>query len=449
MGGAWVHFSGTRVLRQLAASASTHGLLGRRRLKGMAKTVFETATNTYTAEGSIGDGGCGTVYRVTDSDGETFALKLLRATSSAKRKRFKNELGFCRKNQHERIIRVLDEGILVDGSKRLPFYVMPLYETTLRILMNARLRYDEILRLYSDILDGVEAAHLLKVIHRDLKPENLLVAMPGRRIVVADFGAAHFEEEDLLTAVETRDTDRLANYRYSAPEQRAPGRTVDERADVFALGLILNEMFTGEVPQGTGHKLIESVAPEFAYLDAMVERMIRQNPADRPSSLTSIKNELLTRGAEFMTRQKLDAARMTVIPAAFPDDPLGGMDVAATGFGYVPGFLTFRFEPTPPPGWVEALRRLGDYQGYIGLAEPSRLQMTSGGATMPANEQIAVQVMQMVRRWVDSANREYRKDLATKAAEEERRQRDALTAHRQRLEEQARVMERLRDASLA
>jgi hypothetical protein len=68
---------------------------------------------------------------------------------------------------------------------------------------------------------------------------------------------------------------------------------------------------------------------------------------------------------------------------------------------------------------------------------------------MPANEQIAVQVMQMVRRWVDSANREYRKDLATKAAEEERRQRDALTAHRQRLEEQARVMERLRDASLA
>src|ERR1022692_90812 len=227
----------------------------------MARIVFETATNTYTADGSIGDGACGTVYRVSDSDGEVFAVKLLRNASSVKRKRFKNELGFCRRNQHERIIKVLDDGLLKDGSERLPFYVMPLYELTLRKLMNAQLLHSDILPLFSDILDGVEAAHLLKVIHRDLKPENLLVTMPRRRVVVADFGVAHFEEEDLLTAVETRAADRLANYRYSAPEQRAPGRKVDERADIFALGLILNEMFTGEVPQGTGHKAVGSVAP--------------------------------------------------------------------------------------------------------------------------------------------------------------------------------------------
>jgi serine/threonine protein kinase len=343
---------------------------------------------------------------------------------------------------------VLDEGVLVDGSKRLPFYVMPLYEATLRILMNARLRYDEILPLFTDMLDGVEAAHLLKVIHRDLKPENLLVTGPGRRVVVADFGAAHLEEDDLLTAVETHATDRLANYRYSAPEQRAPGRTVDERADVFALGLILTEMFTGEVPQGTGHALIGSMSPEFAYLDAMVERMIRQNPADRPSSIAAIKNELLTSGADFITRQKLDSVRMTVIPAASPDDPLNGMDVMPTGFAYVPGFLTFRFEPAPPPRWFETLRSLGDYQGYTGFAEPARVQVTSGGATVPANEQTAVETARMVRQWASSANREYRKRLESEASEEERRQRGALTAHRQRLEEQARVMERLRDASL-
>src|ERR1039458_6613075 len=354
----------------------------------MAKIVFETATNTYTADSTIGDGGCGTVYRVTDSDGEVFAVKLLRNASSVKRKRFKNELGFCRRNQHERIIKVLDDGLLKDGSERLPFYVMPLYELTLRKLMNAQLLHSDILPLFSDILDGVEAAHLLKVIHRDLKPENLLVATPSRRVVVADFGVAHFEEDDLLTAVETRAADRLANYRYSAPEQRAPGRDVDARADIFALGLILNEMFTGEVPQGSGHKQIGSVAPKFGYLDAMVERMIRQNPADRPSSLTSVKDELLTSGAEFITRQKLDAVRNTVIPTASPDDPLGGMDVKATGFSYVPGLLTFQLEPAPPPGWVHALVTLGDYQGYGGLAEPARVQMISGGATVPANEDI-------------------------------------------------------------
>ena len=81
-------------------------------VKEMAKIVFETATNAYTPDGSIGDGACGTVYRARDSDGETFAVKPLRNASSVKRKRFKNELEFCRRNQHDRIVRVLDEGIV-------------------------------------------------------------------------------------------------------------------------------------------------------------------------------------------------------------------------------------------------------------------------------------------------------------------------------------------------
>src|SRR5664280_2199769 len=152
----------------------------------MANRVFETATNTYVTKGSIGDGGCGTVYQVTDTDGETFALKLL------------------------------DEGVWLDGAKRLPFYVMPLYDSTLRKLMDTGIPQHEVLRLFNDVLDGVEAAHLQNVVHRDLKPENLLISLPGRRVVVADFGVAHFEEEDLFTAVQTRAGDRLAKYLYSA-----------------------------------------------------------------------------------------------------------------------------------------------------------------------------------------------------------------------------------------
>jgi serine/threonine protein kinase len=415
----------------------------------MAKLVFETATNTYTSDRSIGDGGCGTVYHVTDSDDEEFALKLLRETTSVKRKRFKNELAFCRKNQHERIMKVLDEGILLDGSKRLPFYVMPLYELTLRKLMDTRIQHNNILPMFSDILDGVEAAHLLKVFHRDLKPENLLVAMPSRRVVVADFGVAHFEEEDLLTAVETREADRLANYKYSAPEQQARGRIVDERVDIYALGLILNEMFTGEIPRGTAYKTIASVSAEFAYLDAVVDRMIRQSPTDRPSSVAAIKSELLTSVAEFITRQKLDSVRNTVVQAASPSDSLGGMDVKAIGFKYVPGLLLFKLEPAPPPTWVQALLTLGTYRGYPTLAEPARVQMTPDGATVPANEKEAVEVAKMVQEWVSSANHEYRKHLQEEAAEEERRQRVHLAAYQRRLEEEARVMERLRKASLA
>jgi hypothetical protein len=415
----------------------------------MAKPrVFQTATNTYHAKGSIGEGGCGTVYRVTDTDGGSFALKLLRNADGTKLKRFRNELGFCRRNQHDRIIKILDEGVLLDGPKRMPFYVMPLYESTLRKLMSGHLPHNDILPMFTDVLDGLEAAHFQNVVHRDLKPENLLIEIPSRRVVVADFGIAHFEEEDLLTIVKTATDDRLANYRYSAPEQRAATASVDRRADIFALGLILNEMFTGEVPQGTGHTPIAATAPDFGYLDPLVEKMIRQNPSERPASIAAIKNELQLSGVEFAAHQKLDEARRMVVPATAPDDPLGGADVEASRFGYAPGFLTFQLQPAPPALWILALRNLGSYRSY-GSAEPARIDITPNGATVPAREETVAEVAEMVQGWVRSANAEYRKDILARAQQEERRRREALATHKQRLEEQARAIERLRKASLA
>jgi eukaryotic-like serine/threonine-protein kinase len=74
------------------------------------------------------------------------------------------------------------------------------------------------------------------VFHRDLKPENILYDRNADRLVVADFGIAHFEEDQLLTAVETKDRERLANFKYAAPEQGIRGRPVDHRADIFAFG---------------------------------------------------------------------------------------------------------------------------------------------------------------------------------------------------------------------
>lgn len=74
--------------------------------------------------------------------------------------------------------------------------------------------------------------------------------------MLADFRIAHFEEEELLTAVESKQNDRLANFfLYAAPEPRVRNSAVDHRADIFALGLILNGMFTGIAPQGTGFRI--------------------------------------------------------------------------------------------------------------------------------------------------------------------------------------------------
>src|SRR5258708_23623700 len=171
------------------------------------------------------------------------------------------------------------------------------------------------------MLDGVEAAHLHGVVHRDLKPANVLCDGPDN-LVLADFGIAHFQEFDLLTLVETDSQERLGNYQYSAPEQRIPGASVDQRADIFALGLILNEMFTGHVPQGTGYPKIGSVSPDFAYLDDLGEAMIQQKPENRIQTIVRVKEQLIARRHRFVELQRLDALKKQVVPESDVNEPI-------------------------------------------------------------------------------------------------------------------------------
>jgi serine/threonine protein kinase len=145
---------------------------------------------------------------------------------------------------------------------------------------------DRVLPLFSQILNGVEAAHLQGITHRDLKPENILYGTQQDVLVVADFGIAEFTQEDLYNAVETHTGERIASFMYAAPEQKERGKTVDRRADIYALGLMLNEFFTGQVLQGTAFTTIKARAPQYEYLDEIVDRMVRQLPSDRSQQLT-------------------------------------------------------------------------------------------------------------------------------------------------------------------
>jgi serine/threonine protein kinase len=257
--------------------------------------IFETAFTHYTGTVILGEGGAGRVYQATDDAGNVFAIKLLdpAKVTSEKRKRFKNEVEFGRRNRHQHIIAVIDDGVFIDGNKHSPFYVMPLYKGSLRVmplykgslrtLLSTSIPPNKAPVYFAQILDGVEAAHLLKVIHRDLKPENILYDEAQDRLLIADFGIAHFEEELLYTDVETAPNTRLANFQYAAPEQRSRGAQVDHRADIYALGLILNEMFTGMVPHGTGYKTIIRCHAAYGYLDEIVSSMLRQSAGKCPT----------------------------------------------------------------------------------------------------------------------------------------------------------------------
>jgi serine/threonine protein kinase len=326
---------------------------------------LKSAFDTYTIEFRIGGGGSGEVFQVRDSENVAHAAKILDlGRANTKRlKRFKNEIYFCARSTHRNIVQVLGSGVADSGAT---FYVMPAYSGTLRDLISGGIAPARVLPYFGQILDGVEFAHLQGVWHRDLKPENILLSRADDLLVVADFGIAHFEEDELLTAVETRDDERLANFVYSAPEQRTRGQQVDGKADIYALGLILNEMFSQRVPQGTSFRSIADVAADYGYLDDIVDLMLKQDPFSRPS-IRDVKRELIARGNQFLSLQCLNSLRTEVVPETEVDDPLVRSPVELTEVDYRSPNLIFKLSVAPPPNWVMAFQNpRGSWASYQG-----------------------------------------------------------------------------------
>lgn len=406
--------------------------------------IFETATNSYRILGVVGQGGSGVVYKTTDGSVE-YAVKCLHANLARgeKLKRFGNELRFCERNSHPNIIHILDHGSVISSGMKMPFYIMPLYPRTLRELMDTGIKHEEFLPLFSRVLDGVEAAHLMRVWHRDLKPENILCDEACTSVVVADFGIAHFEEDELYTAVETRNGDRLANFQYAAPEQRDRGRQVDLRADIFALGLILNEVFTGEVLQGSGYKTIASVAPDFAYLDDLVGTMVRQSPLDRPGTVGAIKGELRKRGNEFVSAQRISKLTQTVVPESELDDPLVLNPVQLVDVDYRGDMLFFELKPTVNPNWVHCFGNMGSYQSVLGKGPP-HFGWDHGRAVIQANEQEAPQIVEFFKKYVDQANAAYVELLKSNKRHEEERQRKEVQRQLELEQRRQRVLQKVK-----
>jgi len=311
---------------------------------------FETASETYVFRKQLGEGGSGFVFEVADSSGKIFALKCLKpeGAKNGKRKRFKNELRFSKGNHHRNLIQIVDEGAVTWREQVVPFYVMPFMTQTLRNLLDCGLSVEKRLPFFNQILDGTEAAHFLGVVHRDLKPENILYDPKEDRIVVADFGIAQFSDEHMATFHQTKFGELLGARNYLAPEQRIPGSTVDQRADIFALGLILNEMFTGGVPYGHNYPTIGLVDSSFEYLDQIIQRMTQHDPGARYGDLGAVKNELIARGNEFVIRQRIETKNREVVPAQFAER---AQPIEIIGLDWERGTLIIQLNRKPEEPW--------------------------------------------------------------------------------------------------
>ena len=399
--------------------------------------VFTTTFATYTATHIIGEGGSGRIFEATDDAGGICAIKWLDPAKASKEKikRFKNELQFCLRNQHPHILTIVDHGVFIKGKSNSPFYVMPLYDGSLRDLLKAGISPHKVLYYFAQILDGVEAAHIQGVVHRDLKPENILYATDDDRLLIADFGIARFEEDELYTAVETKDSARLANFQYAAPEQRSRGTEPDQRADIYALGLILNEMFTGEVPSGTGYKTIAKVASDYEYLDSMVEEMMRQSPQDRVDSIEKIKNQLIGRKNEFITRQKISKLKDTVVPVTELDDSLIADPPRLVNVDWDRGVLTLFFQRPVNEKWIWALQNMGSHTSLLGKG-PEAFKIGGDVARIDATESQVQKIIDYFNGWLPIANRVYEERIRREKKEAEQKHRKEL--ERQIAEEEAR-----------
>jgi serine/threonine-protein kinase len=251
----------------------------------------------YRIIGLLGRGGMGEVYRATDMMlGQSVALKFLPVEASSNPRlleRFHGEVRVARQVSHPNVCRVYDIGE-IEG---MPFISMEyvdgedLAELLTRI---GRLPSDKALETARKLCAGLAAAHERGVIHRDLKPQNIMMNKRGE-VVIMDFGLAAIADQ--LSGDEVRNGTPA----YMAPEQ-LKGSEVTAKSDIYSLGLVLYEIFTGKKPFDAKNvrQLLEmqesthlpSMTSSAADIDPMVEKAIRRcldpDPAKRPANALSV-----------------------------------------------------------------------------------------------------------------------------------------------------------------
>lgn len=201
--------------------------------------------NRYEILQLLGEGGMGAVYKARDRELDRFvALKLIRpelAASPAILARFKQELLLAHQVTHKNVIRIYDLAD-ADGVKFITMEYIEGADLRRALLSRGKFTAEQAVNLIRQVCYALDAAHGVGVIHRDLKPQNIMQDKQGR-ILVMDFGLARSVDSDGMTQTGAL----VGTMEYMSPEQ-AMGGTLDQRSDIFALGLIFYELLTGKMP---------------------------------------------------------------------------------------------------------------------------------------------------------------------------------------------------------
>jgi eukaryotic-like serine/threonine-protein kinase len=273
--------------------------------RSSSQMIGTTLSGRYRLEAKLGSGGMSTVYLARDETlDRPVAVKVMHREMSEQAdqlERFRQEARAVAKLSHPNVVSVIDAG--EDGG--YPYIVFEYVEgETLkqRIARVGELDPQEAIAYAIEIARGLTVAHARKMVHRDIKPQNVLIDSEGRA-KLTDFGISRQLEQDGMTA-----TGRvLGTTDYVAPEQ-AMGHGVDQRSDIYSLGVVLYEMLIGQVPfhadsqVGVAMKHVNEELPDVqrrrpevsAAVALVVERATAKNPAERYQQIDEMIEDLST-----------------------------------------------------------------------------------------------------------------------------------------------------------
>jgi serine/threonine protein kinase len=269
----------------------------------------------------LGRGGMGVVYKARQpSLDRLVALKILpkrMATDPDFQNRFIREAKALASLNHPNIVAVYDFG----ADAGLFFFAMEFVDgTNLReILRGKTLTPDQALKIVPQLCDALEFAHAEGVVHRDIKPENILLDKKGR-VKIADFGLAKLTGADSQHANLTMTNMIMGTPHYMAPEQVENPKSVDHRADIYAIGVVFYEMLTGELPIGRFEMPSKKVQID-VRLDEVVLKTLEKAPDRRYQKAVEVK-DAVTRATSVAAVDAYMPTVMTPKPAKKSKMPL-------------------------------------------------------------------------------------------------------------------------------
>jgi len=256
----------------------------------------------------LGQGGMGVVYEaVNEGIGRRVAIKVLRseyAHNSAVAQRFFNEARAANLIEHPALVQISEFGVLPDGATYLVMELLKGENLASRLRSVGALPLPGVLRIGCQLAEVLCAAHNKNIIHRDLKPENVMLVPDsavagGERVKLLDFGIAKLAEAG---AQKTATSALMGTPKYMSPEQARGAGQVDEKTDVYALGVMLFELVSGRPPfEGQAGELIAqhlySAPPDLATLvpslppgvGQLCRRLLEKDRLIRPTMATALQ----------------------------------------------------------------------------------------------------------------------------------------------------------------